>query len=71
MKVPEEDSVFLGLTLGRRKLPWAPLSLLRRHVPRPVGASLGHESAIAEGAAGGISRNAGTNAIAKRPSAKS
>ena len=71
MKVPEEDSVFLGLTLGRRELPWAPLSLLSVHFPTPAGASLGHESAIGEGAADDISRNVGTNAIARRASAES
>jgi hypothetical protein len=56
---------FLGLTLGRCELLWAPLSLLQKHAPRPAGASLDHESAFVEDAASGISRSVGTNAIAK------
>jgi hypothetical protein len=62
-------SLFLGLTLGRQELPWAPLSLLQKLALRPAGASLVHESAFVEGAASGISRSVGTNAIAKTRSA--
>ncbi|MGH8162911.1 MAG: hypothetical protein ACREP1_01095, partial [Rhodanobacteraceae bacterium] len=69
-KVPEEElCLFLGLTLGRQELPWAPLSLLKTHAPRPAGASRVRASAIGEGAASGISRRVGTNAIAKIQSA--
>ena len=58
-------SLFLGLTPWEQDLPWAPFSLLRKHVPRPAGASLVLAFAIGEGAAGGISRGVGINAIAK------
>jgi hypothetical protein len=64
--VPEEElSLFLGLTLGRQQLPWAPLSLLPKHVPRPAGGSLALAFAFARVAVGGTSRSAGTSAIAK------
>jgi hypothetical protein len=61
--------LFLGLTLGRCELPWAPLSLLQKHAPRPAGASLDREFAIVEGAVSGISQSVGTNGIATTRSA--
>ena len=65
-RVPEEEfSLFLGLTLGRRQLPWAPLSLHPKHVQRPAGENLARALAFARAAVGGTSRIAGTSDIAK------
>jgi len=68
--VPEEElSLFLGLTLGRQRLPWAPLSLLPKHVRRPAGGRLARGFAFARVAVGDTSRSAGTSATAKTRSA--
>jgi hypothetical protein len=68
--VPEEElTLFLGLSLGRRQLPWAPLSLLRKHVPRLARGNLARGFAFARVAVGGTSRSDGTSDTAKTWSA--
>jgi hypothetical protein len=62
-------TLFLGLKPWETQLPWAPNSLLEKHVPRPAGDDLAGGFAFARAAAGITSQIVGTNAIAKTRSA--